>query len=489
MNIHTSTVSIAIALALCADNWIHAETPIVVGTSKQLFVDDLFFATADGIALKVQPPRKTGEVVLKSEHPWESATINWFNVLEDQGRVDSQAKYRMWYEVYDIAGWPTGDDTAFCYAESRDGVTWTKPELNLFSYQGSTRNNILFRQIGTAAGGNRSRVHGVGVFIDPNAPAAARFKAVSQGLFSKLNQPPHRVTGMHSPDGLKWTRYSDPICDLFADSQYSGFWDKTLEKYVIYGRVGGQVGRSESDDFAHFKTLTSVVRSNDKDPRNSRLYNPAVRQYPFAENIYFAFPSLYQETPDTVDIRLAVSRDGLHWSRPDQETPWIALGEQGCFDSGTLYMGQGMIRKGDEVWMYYSGSPLLHGETNLENLADRRNARVYSRVVMPLDRFIAAVADSNGGTFTTPPLLFSGSRLKLNLAVAPAGSVRIGLLDDAGDPIPGRSLNECILMVGDSLDEQVRWRDGSDVGARDNQQIRLQVEMNDASLFGFQFVP
>ena len=150
-------------------NRISAETPIEVGNAKQLFIDELFIATSSSVTLKIQPPQKTGATVLKSEHPWESATINWFSVLQDKGRIDTEANFRMWYEAYDIEGWPTGNDTSFCYAESRDGVVWTKPDLGLFSYRNNNRNNILFRQIGSAAEGTLSRVHGAGVFIDFNA--------------------------------------------------------------------------------------------------------------------------------------------------------------------------------------------------------------------------------------------------------------------------------------------------------------------------------
>ncbi|MDG2129936.1 MAG: hypothetical protein P8K08_18200, partial [Fuerstiella sp.] len=71
----------------------------------------------------------------------------------------------------------------------------------------------------------------------------------------------------------------------------------------------------------------------------------------------------------------------------------------------------------------------------------------------------------------------------------PAGSIRIGLLNEKGEPIPGRAVADCVPIVGDFLDVQVRWTNGSDIGVRDNQQIRLQVEMKDARLYGFQFVP
>jgi len=486
-----AAIAIAAVVAVIGDACIRAESPIDVGSRKQLFVDELFFAVSKGITLKIQPPRKTGEIVLRPEHPWESATINWFNVMQDSGRIDEKAKYRMWYEAYDVDGWPTGDDTSFCYAESRDGMHWTKPELGLFSYQGNARNNILFRQIGSTAEGSRSRVHGAGVFMDPHALPHARYRAVSQGIFTQLGKPPHRIAGMYSADGMKWTRHPSPICNLFADSQYSGFWDPSREKYVVYGRVGGRgrsLGRSESADFAHFDSLKLVLQTDDKDPPNSDLYNSAAMKYPYAQGIYLMFPSLYQHDPDTLDIRLAVSRDGLRWSRPDRETPFIALGKPGEFDGGTLYMGQGMIRVGEELWMYYSGSPLRHNEAELKNLTQPQNARIYSRVVTRLDRFVAVVADTGGGYFATPPLRFTGDTLKLNVNVRKGGSVRIGLLDEDSRPLPGRSVEDCLPIVGDFLDVPVKWKGGNDVKVRAGKSMRLRVEMTRAELYSLQVV-
>ena len=203
----------------------------VIGSQKILFVDDAFIERSLGTRLKLHPPRKTGQRLIESEHPWESATLNWFSVLQDG------EKYRMWYECYDIEGWPTPDDTSFCYAESTDGVHWTKPNLGLFSYRGSTDNNILFREIGVDK--HRSRVHGSCVFLDPSAPPDARYKCVSQGQFQGIGDHPHYVAGMTSPDGLHWTRYPQPICAVFADSQYSGFWDET-QRQLCHLRTRGR---------------------------------------------------------------------------------------------------------------------------------------------------------------------------------------------------------------------------------------------------------
>ena len=214
-----------------------------VGAARQLLIDEAFFDRAENVRLRLHAARKTGEMTLKRERPWESATINWFTVMEDPGVVDREAKYRMWYECYDVEGWPTADDTSFCYAESRDGIHWTKPELGLFEYQGSKKNNILFRQIGEGVG--QSRVHGTRVFNDAAAPPEARYKAVSQGIWQGKT-PPHTIAGMFSADGMKWTRYPSPICDQFGDSQYSGFWDEQAGKYVLFGRTSGR-GRAWGD--------------------------------------------------------------------------------------------------------------------------------------------------------------------------------------------------------------------------------------------------
>ncbi len=478
---------LAFWLTSCCD--LAAETPIDVGSKKQLFLDGKFIKSAKNVSLKLQPPSKTEEIVLRKEHPWEDALINWFSVLEDPGQADPQAKYRMWYEAYDVAGWPTGSDTTFAYAESRDGIHWTKPDLGLFSYQGSKKNNVLFRDIGPK--GAHSRVHGSCVFRDPAAPPESRYKAVSQGVFQSVGKPPHRIAGMFSADGLRWTRYAEPICNVFADSQYSCFWDERLKKYVLFGRVfepTSAIGRTESADFSHFEPPTLVLGTNAKDPPKTLLYNSAVMKYPYADNVYLMFPSLYNLVDETLDIRLAVSRDGVHWSRPDQTVPWIPLGKGDTFDSGSLYIGHGMLRAGDELWQYYSGASMKHDETTFENLTQGKRERFFSRVVIQLDRFVSVEADSVGGSFETPLLQFTGEVLSLNVQVLSGGSVRIGLLDENRQPVPGMDVADCLPIEGDTIVQRVRWKQGSDFASRSGKPTRMRVELKHAKLYSFQFV-
>lgn len=460
-----------------------SEEILPVGSQKVLLLDKAIVAESTGVELKLHPPRKTGERLLVSDRPWENATLNWFSIARDGD------KFRMWYECYDVVGWPTADDTSFCYAESSDGIHWTKPKLGLVEYQGSKENNILFRQIGQ--GTARSRVHGSGVFLDPSAPPDARYKAVSQGLFQGIGDRPYWIAGMTSADGLAWKRIDLPICRVFADSQYSAFWDARLQKYVVYGRVGGHgraIGRSQSDRFDQFPPLALVLQNEDSDAAQADLYNPACMRLPGSENIYLMCPSRFDHQADTLDIHLAVSRDGLHWTWPDRSTALVALGKSGQFDGGSLYMANGCAQVGEEIWFYFSGSRLKHEQVNLDTLADPANRRVYSRAVAPRDRLVSATASASGGTLVTRLLQYTGKQLQVNLVTRPGGQLRVGLLDRNGLPIAGRRVEECRPLAGAEQPQTVEWGMEKDVSAWASQPVRLELELKNADVFGFQFL-
>ena len=134
------------------------------------------------------------------------------------------------------------------------------------------------------------------------------------------------------------------------------------------------------------------------------------------------FQAVAQGNDGLLDIQLMVSRDGINWMRPDRE-PFIGLGLPGSGRASMIYVFPSLIRKGDELWLYYTSSDTTHGGRDRsrgfglepegeENFGKRR----FRRAVLPLPRFISATIAWEGGSLTTPPLLFSGSRLELNLS-------------------------------------------------------------------------
>ena len=281
--------------------------------------------------------------------------------------------------------------------------------------------------------------HGT-VFLDPRKTDGNRFKYAGRigGGFS--------LWVWTSPDGIHWKKFLDhPVLRKGPfDSQNQAFWDDRIGKYVAYVRrasdklnsadlgtmpysqvfqlaaegaadPAGQrkVGRAMSDDLVHWPSEPEVVFSYDKnDPVESDHYNPCVIKYPYARDVYLMFPSAFlhaskKETGNdgALDIQLATSRDGIHWNRLDRR-PYVRLGVDGSFDSGTVYMMVGMLRRGPELWMYYTGSDLRHGAYDVKTT---RNMGRVSRVVQRLDGFISADAAFMGGELTTVPIAFEAA--------------------------------------------------------------------------------
>ena len=74
------------------------------------------------------------EVVMTCDAPWEGNGSDFFNMFYDDG------KWRMYYLGWEFFN-PAG--IRACYAESVDGIHWTKPSLGICEWEGSYDNNII----------------------------------------------------------------------------------------------------------------------------------------------------------------------------------------------------------------------------------------------------------------------------------------------------------------------------------------------------------
>jgi hypothetical protein len=178
---------------------------------------------------------KPREVVLVADQPWEGNTSAYYTVFQDGDR------YRMYYRGshYDTATRRAAHAEVTCYAESRDGIRWEKPELGLHEFQGSTRNNIVWTGAGT---------HNFTPFKDENpaAPPESRYKALAGGSGG--------LVALQSADGVRWSRIRDkPVITQGAfDSQNLAFWDPHAKVYREYHRAFRGVRdimTGTSDDF------------------------------------------------------------------------------------------------------------------------------------------------------------------------------------------------------------------------------------------------
>jgi hypothetical protein len=453
-----------------------------VGSDKQLFIDQKFIAAAENVRIVMNPPIKAGQVLF-ADRPWEDFRLtSYFTVLQDGDLC------RMYYSCFSKDQWHTPDawdkHAYLCYAESRDGVHWEKPRLGIVEFEGSKHTNILLRSVVDGA-----------VFLDPLAPPARRYKLLHT---VGLHQGGLRVS--YSPDGIHFTTPQTPVSPWNPDSQQVAFWDSRLRKYVAFLRKsdrGRAVGRVEMEnlDTPWPGDLPTVFKADEHDPPDVDFYTSACVQYPWAANAYFMFPAAYHHFPPELgndgllDTSAAASRDGIHWERPDRR-PYVALGEASEWDAKFVMMGVGMVRKGNAIHQYYNGVNLSHGGTRRMTPEQRATWRRWSqigRVVQRLDGFYSADAAYDGGWLITPPLVFTGSRLELNIHTSSAGQAHVAIVDADGQPLPGYAVAECDRLMTNSVAHRVSWRGKPDVSALAGKPVRLKFIMRSAKLYAFQF--
>ena len=478
-------------------------TPILVGSAKQLFIDARFIARSREVTLRMNPPAKLG-AVLRPERPWEDKSIGFCaSVIEHDGsfklfyRADSHEK-----------------GASVCLATSGDGLHWGRPRVGLYEFGGSLDNNIVFRDTD-----NSEAYRGVGetvVFLDPHGTPEQRFK-----MIASKGWPDPKTAGLYchtSPDGVHWTP-GPRVLDICPDTANQAAWDRQRGKYVAYIRIWNplrQVGRVEVDDLlapwpytplgdkAYFiwgrdkiavsSTEFPVAFGYDAaDPVPSDHYNPAVVEYPYAANAYFSFPSPYLHFPEPpvgrfgndglLDIQMAVSRDGVTFQRLER-APYIPLGLEGEPDALSNYMAVGMLRVGDYLYQYYGAYDVTHG---LPEAQQKLPIGCLAAVQQRLDGFVSADAAWAGGELVTPPLVFTGKRLVLNLNASAMGACQVGLQDAAGSDLPGFTVDDGDILRGNSVAKTVTWKGSSDVSALAGKPVRLRFVMRATKLFAFQF--
>ena len=106
--------------------------------------DDVSIPWRDNLKLTlVQPKKHPANPVLK---PGAQGSVDGMGALLYGTVIKEGDTFRMWY-----IAWPQPDKRfkneqyyrPVAYAESRDGVTWVKPELGLVEFRGSKANNLV----------------------------------------------------------------------------------------------------------------------------------------------------------------------------------------------------------------------------------------------------------------------------------------------------------------------------------------------------------
>jgi len=463
-----------ICIALVWWSWtcsLQAAEPLQLGTRLELFVDDyLIQQTSGDVAQRLMLPEPR-EVVLTTDSPWEGNTSAYYTIFRDDDI------YRMYYRGshFDESTRQPGHREVTCYAESRDGIHWTKPELGLFEFEGSTRNNIVWDGIGT---------HCFAVFKDsnPNCSKEARYKAIARG--KPLGQPGLYI--FHSPDAIHWQlTHDEPVITQGAfDSQNIAFWDDHSGIYREYHRafVDGvrSIMTSTSDDYLNWSAPKLLEYP---DSPEEHLYTNAIGCYPRAPHILLGFPTRFlPKEGQRVEPTFMSSRDGRVFHRfLEPIVPETA--PQDRQGNRSNYMAWGLVElpnRPQHLSVYATEAYYTGPDSRLRRFEYRQ------------DGFVSMRGGATGGELLTRPIEMAplSERLLVNFRTLDSGGqLRVGLETQTGVPIDNFALDDCDPLRGDNCQAQVSWNGTADISALQGQTIRLRFELSQTDLFSLQFQP
>lgn len=450
-------------------------TVLDIDTGRQLFVDDWLVESVTNVTRHWNRPIKSDRPVLTPECPKQ----NLVGVTDGGLWWDPKlGKFRLWYMV-DWAG-------DIHYAESKDLVHWTKPDL------------------GVVPGTNR-------IFADDDVD-------------SWSVSPDYAAADPYS----RWCLYISPPGGVTADQLWVS---SDGRRFVSKGIAGGSEDRSTAyyDPFrAQWvfslrawrgwrgrvrRLFTSPVFDETcrwKWPQDTREWltannGPDRSLYSFTavayESVMLGVMEILTNTPnDNADcqkvglpkktsLHFCFSRDGTNFvPRVESDIEPEGWGS-GKWDTGYLACVGGICAIKDErLWFLYSGlrgDPALKGEKGLRNGMYRNGAIGYA--TLRRDGFAGMVADGDG-TLVTKTVRFSGRRLFVN-ADCLFGDIAVAVLDETGRVISGFDEKDCRTFThGDSTKAEIVWK-AAELSALAGRPVKFRFRIGNGTLYSFWVSP
>lgn len=436
--------------------------------NRFLLLDNRIIASTENVKLEVGTVEKhASNPLFIEDNPWEMRFDNLYgNVIYD----DDEQLYKCWYSPFIVDSVahgmtleqrsrkyksPRNREMGICYATSKDGLKWEKPDLGLVEYNDSKQNNIVWRG-----------PHGAGVFKDEHEKdTAKRYKMIFQGLAVSF-----------SADGIHWSdRTKVKGVSVAGDTHNNALWAPSLNKYVGITRTWKkragekkrerEVARIESDDFINWTKEELVLQGEEYD-----LQPYAMPTFYYA-GVYLGLVAIHEQSSDRVWTELTWSPDTKSWYRISPGTALIPNSEPKlAYDYGCVYACAYPVFKKDEIQLYYGGSDWLH--------YGWRNGSLCLATLRP-DGFAGYTPQNTNkpAKITTTPMDYNGQAISITADVEKGGSITVMVLNENGEEI---SLAKPVSKT--CTDKHIRLGK-----IAKSEKIRLKFELNRAKLYSFSF--
>jgi len=465
----------------------------------------------------IEDPRNP---LLEPEMPWDlGGVFSHGTVLHDP--IDGLWKaWQVSTPVSNQSGQPNTwrQFRRLTYLESEDGVNWRRPELSFVQNSEYNRTNILMDMWTSYASVNidpeRPSPYEMFVFLDPTYGFGTE-RIEGLALPPGKEKHPYGLYRFQSKDGKRWNVVEGPITLNTSDSCY--LYRTSNGKYVAYHKTersafpGGVtpwdigdglvrlIGRRTSEDGSTWSDPTELVMTPDwRDSADTQFMELCPLE---VSSGYIAIVTVYHNYSQRIDLQWAASRDGVTWWRPNREAalPNPPLGEYG---GGMIWPMQSPIIDKNKLHVYYAGNESLHGDLfNTKDAGPRylkASGDVMSRLSSSLPNYSAlcratwtadrlwALAPAVGGPYegsaTTKPQSLAGKDLLVNVVTRHEGELRVELLDNSRNVIPGFSRSDCHPIQGDHHAMQVSWTGGTEAPPS---ATKVRFILKRAYLYGF----
>lgn len=489
----------------------------------ELFLDNQMLEATPGVSRRLHPAKKhLSNPVIRCERWCDGDYLEPYTTMYDE----DEKLFKMWARAGSdaTAGYVGGNAAFMLYFTSTDGIRWDRPELGVMEVAGRRDHNIVFAS-DMVLKSRTALSYGPDTFVVPSTAMTPQGK---KAFFWGVNKHPHprdasekyvataivqdHRRGAHivtSPDGIRWSCSAVPFWQTPHDVSSKGddclmhlFFDEAKGKWVIYRRIVPEFSErmiandsdrnraavdrynrsyayAESDDLKEWKNHQFILAMDADDPADTELYQFACHKF---GQTYVGYMSIfYLRRPQPIDIHLATSRDGIHFTRVARGTPFIPSGPLGYYDYMAMACSQPEpIVVNDTVFIYYAALNFPHDAATSGDQAGGAALATLKR-----DRFASletGIPDAGPCRVITRPFVVRHPRLYLNAATWMKGSIRVEALTRDWQPIAGFTQAESREIQGDALDHPVHWSNKADLGALAGQEIRLKFYMTRARL-------
>jgi len=459
--------------------------PINIG--RQLFVDDFLITKKENIVrIYHYPAYSKLNPILEQDKEWELNGNGDPYAAPFSGGVwydELATKYKMWYSAGGKNHEDTNDGLITCYAESDDGINWTKPNVGLFENENVV--DITSQDCLT-------------IWLDKSEKdLTKRYK-----MFVNEFYEPGKVRMLlkYSADGIHW---SDPVAtsnDLF--DRCSAWYNPFTEKYVLSLKTKTDLGRSRL--YVEDKNPEQAVNKAGRYPNEQirfwftawpnelthpdyptlhpEIYNHDAIAY---ESLTLGFFTVWKGPENDIcdelgiqkrnEVSIGYSRDGFHWVRPDIN-PFLPVNQTtGAWNWGNVQSSNGSpIMKGDSLYFYVSGR---------KNNPDWDTNMATGLATLRRDGFASLDATEKEGIVITRKLTFKGKHLFVN-ADASKGQLLAELLDENGNVVKGYSKEDCIPVAENGTKINVLWKGNKQLKSF-SKPFKVKFYLTNSSLYSF----